>query len=67
MKVKQQEMTEKAWISRFWAEYSILPETYKIGFFDMVQNLAKETGNQGHIQREIKPNPVLDVQSGGNG
>ena len=67
MRVKQQEMTEKAWISRFWAEYSKLPETYKIGFFGMAQNLAQEVGNQGQgMQRKIKSNPVLDIQGGGN-
>ena len=67
MRVKQLEMTEKAWISRLWVEYSMLPETYKMGFFGMVQNLAREAGNQGQgMQRKIKSNPVLDIQGGGN-
>ena len=55
MRVKQQEMTEKAWVSRFWAGYSKLPETYKMGFFDMVQNLAKEVENQGKPESHFGP------------
>jgi hypothetical protein len=59
MRIKRQEMTEKAWVSRFWAEYSRLPETRKMGFFNLVQNLAREAGNQGQTkQLKIRPNPV---------
>ena len=67
MRVKQQKMAEKAWIFRFWGVYSKLPETYKMGFCDMVQNLSQEVGNQEqdrHLQ--IMMNPVMDVQDGGN-
>jgi len=64
MRPKQQKMTEKAWVSRFWAEYSRLPETYKMGFFNMVQNLVIEAGNQRQpIQPEKNANPILQINN----
>jgi hypothetical protein len=35
-------LTEQVWISRFWAQYSKLPESLKKGFIGLAQNVARE-------------------------
>jgi predicted DNA binding protein len=50
---KKLELTEKARVSRLWAQYRQLPEAYKQGFFDIARSLAWEAGRQKQlIQRE---------------
>jgi hypothetical protein len=53
MRPKKLELTEKALISRLWAQYRQLPEAYKQGFFNIARSLAWEAGRQKQlIQRE---------------
>ena len=47
MKQKNEKLANLAWISRFWAQYSKLPETYKKGFYSLVINISKENEKKG--------------------
>ena len=47
MKQKNEKLANLAWISRFWALYSKLPETYKKGFSSLVINISKEIEKKG--------------------
>ena len=42
MKHEDDRLANSAWISRFWAQYSKLPETLKDGFYSLVLNISKE-------------------------
>jgi len=42
MKQFNDELENLAWISRFWSQYSKLPETLKKVFFSLVINISKE-------------------------
>ena len=42
MMQKKEKLANLAWISRFWALYSKLPEVFKEGFCLLVMNLSKE-------------------------
>lgn len=55
MKHKKDELMNSAWISRFWAQYSKLPETLKEGFCSLVLNLTKEIEEDGKEQRVPLP------------
>jgi hypothetical protein len=46
MKQKQAEITEKAWISRFWVQYVRLPEPFKEEFINLARCLAQKTGSK---------------------
>jgi|TergutMp193P3_1026864.scaffolds.fasta_scaffold300952_1 hypothetical protein len=46
MEQKWSELPDRAWISRLWAHYSKLPESFKGGFFKMAQYLAQENANE---------------------
>jgi hypothetical protein len=54
--LKKQKKDNSVWVSRFWAQYNILPEPFKKGFFDLTQNIAKGAGGQGRkLGRELSP------------
>jgi hypothetical protein len=42
MEQRWPELSDRAWISRLWAQYSRLPESFKKGFFNMAQYLVQE-------------------------
>ena len=44
--MKRNELSSKAWVSRFWAQYNILPESIKIEFCTLAQVISKETERQ---------------------
>jgi hypothetical protein len=49
------ELDEKALISRLWAQYNGLPETFKKAIYDIAQSLALEAGKQKNAKKgEIK-------------
>ena len=47
MKKKVIGQNNLTWISRFWALYNKLPESYKEGFYSLVINISKETVKRG--------------------
>ena len=47
MKQKKIELANLAWISRFWAFYNKLPETFKEGFYQLVLNIANAAYEDG--------------------
>jgi len=51
MKHKKADLTDLAWISRFWAQYSKLPEALKEGFCSMVFSITEEIEKEGTEQR----------------
>jgi hypothetical protein len=67
MKQKKTGLSEGAWISRLWAQYSQLPEAYKQGFFNIARSLAegekmkREKGNKYTLQGE-----TLTLESDGD-
>jgi hypothetical protein len=42
MEQKPSELPTQAWISRFWAQYNILPEHFKSGFVSLAQDIASD-------------------------
>ncbi|MCL2244966.1 MAG: hypothetical protein FWC03_10950 [Treponema sp.] len=44
---KKDELTDLIWISRFWAQYSKLPETLKEGFISLVESVKKDIEEEG--------------------
>jgi len=44
MKHKKDKTANLVWVSRFWAQYSKLPEPLKEGFCSLVMNIVKEIG-----------------------
>jgi hypothetical protein len=38
---KRSELSSSVWISRFWAQYSSLPEPLKKGFVSLAENMEK--------------------------
>jgi hypothetical protein len=42
MTVKWSDLPEKAWISRFWALYGRLPESFKKGFIALTRALDRD-------------------------
>jgi len=53
MKQDRAELTEKAWISRFWVQYGRLPEPLKEGFINLAQCLAQKTENRGKMASNV--------------
>jgi hypothetical protein len=49
MKQKCLKLSEKALISRLWAQYNKLPQAFKKVFFNITQNLALEAGKQKQV------------------
>ena len=53
---KKPEMAEMAWVSRLWAQYNMLSEPLKRGFYALVQSTAKDTWKNNtensHTQNE---------------
>jgi hypothetical protein len=45
MQQKWSELTDAAWISRFWALYRQLPDSFKTGFTGMARELARDLEN----------------------
>jgi hypothetical protein len=45
--LKIQKKANSVWVSCFWAQYNILPEPFKKGFFDLAQSIAKRSSEQG--------------------
>jgi len=41
MRQKRPELSFQVWISRFWAQYSVLPEPFKKGFVSLAENMTK--------------------------
>jgi hypothetical protein len=41
MRQKRPELSLLVWISRFWAQYSVLPEPFKKEFVCLAENMAK--------------------------
>jgi hypothetical protein len=62
MELFQTKLTERAWVSSFWAQYLKLPDIYKEIFFSLVQDIAQESGNKKQVNAPI----LYDVQSGGS-
>jgi hypothetical protein len=52
MQRKWSELTEAAWIARFWAFYRLLPDSFKAGFTGMAQGLALELEAQAECPPE---------------
>jgi hypothetical protein len=46
MEQRWSELTDRAWISLLWAQYSKLPESFKNGFLNMAQSLVQENRNK---------------------
>jgi len=51
MKQKKDDFTNLTWISRFWAQYSKLPESFKDGFYSLVINISKEINKKEIVKR----------------
>jgi hypothetical protein len=52
MQRKWSELTEAAWIARFWAFYRLLPDSFKTGFTAMAQGIARELEKQAECPPE---------------
>jgi len=39
---KKSELSSQVWVSRFWAQYNLLPEPFKKGFISLAENMAKK-------------------------
>lgn len=46
MKHNTDKLANSVWISRFWAQYSKLPEVLKNGFYSLVLSITKEAKNE---------------------
>lgn len=74
MKQKRLESAPIAWIPRFWAQYSKLPEPYKKSFIALTQSIAKnaesrEQGTAGAEQTAMRNKLLAEKmqQAGGDG
>ena len=61
MGYKKQDLTEPAWVSRFWAHYNRLSEPLKKGFYALTESVSKETGkskpsaeDKAHVKKKGK-------------
>jgi hypothetical protein len=54
MQRKRSELTEAAWIARFWAFYRLLPDSFKAGFTGMAQGMALELEAQAEGRTEFR-------------
>jgi hypothetical protein len=52
MQRKWSELTEAAWIARFWAFYRPLPDSFKAGFTGMARGMALELEAQAEGRLE---------------
>jgi len=53
MKKRKYDLTNLAWISRFWAQYNKLPETLKDGFYSLVISISKENYKKRIVKRRV--------------
>ena len=51
MTQRKDELANSIWISRFWAQYSKLPETLKEGFISLVESVKKGIEEEGKEER----------------
>jgi len=51
---KRPESSSLAWISCFWAQYNILPEPFKKGFFSLVQHVAKGNFDEARNKKNYR-------------
>jgi len=61
MKLKKHELANLVWISRFWAQYSKLPEALKEGFCSLALSITKEIEEESFKQIMDKRS-VLDEE-----